>query len=67
MREILYIILIAIFGLVALLQCFVIYRTKKLREEQKIIEAKLNAQIKRREELEEELTKLGYNIKLKNQ
>jgi cell division protein FtsL len=67
MREILYIILIVIFGLVALLQCFVIYRTKKLREEQKIIEAKLNAQIKRREELEEELTKLGYNIKLKNQ
>lgn len=67
MREILYIILIVIFGLVALLQCFVIYRTKKLREEQKNIEAKLNAQIKRREELEEELTKLGYNIKLKNQ
>jgi cell division protein FtsL len=66
MREILYIILIVIFGLVALLQCFVIYRTKKLREEQKIIEAKLNAQIKRREELEEELVKLGYDIKLKN-
>jgi cell division protein FtsL len=66
MREILYFILIAIFGLVALLQCFVIYRTKKLRDEQKIIEAKLNAQIKRREELEEELTKLGYDIKLKN-
>lgn len=66
MREILYFILIAIFGLVALLQCFVIYQSKKLREEQKNIEAKLNAQIKRREELEEELTKLGYDIKLKN-
>jgi cell division protein FtsL len=66
MREILFIILIVIFGLVALLQCFVIYRTKKLREEQKIIESKLNAQIKRREELEEELIKLGYDIKLKN-
>lgn len=66
MREILYFILIAIFGLVALLQCFVIYQSKKLRDEQKSIADSLKSHIKRREDLEDELTKLGYDIKLKN-
>ena len=66
MREILYFILIAIFGLVALLQCFVIYQSKKLRDEQKSIADRLESHIKRREELEAELTQLGCDIKLKN-